>query len=161
MLRRLKFEDREIVSSVLLPREVEFFKSTYLSGLGSWYAFGWFVDGKLTGISTAYHDSNSQEWYLLKQHADHAEDMKAMVPAMCKKFEDAELYRFTWLDTDHTVDFMKNFIPSEYNHYTEYAIPAFTLPKNLIHWNILMNNRFVATASRVHISVLPDEFRKI
>lgn len=161
MLRKLTFEDREIISSILQPKEIEQFKNTFLSGLVSWSAYGWFVNDILVGISTTYHNNSAQEWFLLKQHADHAEDMESMIPAVCQVFEEKEIYRFFWLDTDHSVDFMKNFIPSRYNHYTEYAINAFALPKNLLHWNILMNNNLVATNSRVYISVLSEEFRKI
>ena len=161
MLKRLSFEDSEIISEVLQPKEIGLFKGTYLSGLVTWYAFGWFKNNKLVGISTVYCDGNAQEWFMLKQHADHAEDMEDMISAVCKNFESNQIYRFSWIDTDYSVDFMKNYIPNWYHHYKEYSIPPYSLPKNLLHWNILMNNNFIATNSHVYISVLPDEYRKI
>lgn len=161
MLKRLSFEDSGLISEVLRPKEIELFKGTYLSGLISWYAYGWYKNDKLVGISTAYFDGSSQEWFLLKQHADHATDMEDMISAICKEFESKQVYRLVWIDTDYSVDFMKNYIPNQYHHYKEYSILPYALPKNLLHWNILMNNNFIATNSHVYISVLPDEYRKI
>lgn len=161
MLKRLLFEDSGLISEVLPPKEIELFKGTYLSGLITWYAYGWYKNDKLVGISTAYFDGSSQEWFLLKQYADHATDMEDMISAICKEFESKQVYRLVWIDTDYSVDFMKNYIPNQYHHYKEYSILPYALPKNLLHWNILMNNNFIATNSHVYISVLPDEYRKI
>ena len=110
MLRRLTNEDSHLISKVLQPKEIDLFKSTYLSGLSTWYAFGWFKENELIGISTAHNNGDAPEWFLLKQHADRAEDLEDMVAAVCKEFESKGIYRFFWLDADYYVDFMKNFI---------------------------------------------------
>ncbi len=161
MLKTLSIEDRELVVPLLLPKEVDYFKNTFLSNLTHWRAFGWFENDELVGISTTYHDPSTSEWFLLKQHADKGEHMEVMVPAVCDKFESYGLYRFFWLDTDHSVDFMKNYIPDRYQHYTEFTMAAFGFPKNLLQWNIFMNNNFIAAATRIWLSVLPDQFRKL
>ena len=160
MLRRLTREDSEVISKVLQPREIELFKSTYLSDLTTWYAFGWFNGGELLGISTAHYNGDAPEWYLLKQHADRGEDMEEMVAAVCKEFESKGLYRFFWLDADYYVDFMKNYIPEYYNHYKEYSIAPHGLPKNLRHYNILMGNGIFSTNTHIYMSVAPDDYRK-
>lgn len=160
MLKKLSFEDGVLISEVLPPREIDLFKATYLSGLLTWHAYGWFKNNKLVGISTVYFDRNAQEWFLLKQYADYGDDMEDMIFAVCNEFENKEIYRFFWLDADYSVDYMKNYIPSYYHHYTEYSIPPYSVPKNLLHWNVIMGSNFVATNARVHISVLPDKYRK-
>jgi hypothetical protein len=160
MLKKLSFEDSDLISEILPPREIEVFNGTYLSGLHTWLAYGWFKNDKLVGISTAYHDGNTQEWFLLKQHADRAEDMEDMISQVCTEFENKGVYKLFWLDTDYSVDFMKNYIPGYYHHYKEYSIPPYALPKNLLHWNILMNNNFIATNSHIYMSVLSNDYKK-
>jgi hypothetical protein len=161
MLRRLTPEDVSLISTVLQPREIETFKRTYLSGLSTWYAHGWFKENKLVGISTSHFNGDAQEWFLLNQYADCARDLENMVAAVCKEFESKGLYRFFWLDADYYVDFMKNFIPSHYHHYKEYSIAPFGLPKNLRHFNILMKNTEFATSTHIYLSVLPDTYRNV
>jgi hypothetical protein len=159
MLKRLTIDDVGLIDAVLRPREIELFKKTYLSGLSTWYAFGWFRNDTLVGISTAHYNGDAQEWFLLKQHADNSKDLEDMVAAVCKEFESNGLYRFFWLDADYYVDFMKNFIPDHYNHYKEYSMAPFGLPKNLRHYNILMGNISFPTNTHVYMSVLPDSYR--
>ena len=159
MLRRLKNEDSLLISNVLQPREIELFKNTYLSGLATWYAFGWFKDNKLVGISTAHYNGDAHEWFLLKQHADQGNDMEEMVHAVCKKFESNGLYRFFWLDADYYVDDMKNFIPSYYHHYKEYSTDPYGLPKYLRHFNILMGNNQFPITTHVYMSIVPNDYR--
>ena len=159
MLRRLTNKDSELVSNILEPKEIELFKSTYLSGLSTWYAYGWFKDNTLVGISTAHYNGDAPEWFLLKQHADHGKDMEDMVAAVCKEFESMGLYRFFWLDADYYADYMKNFIPDYYHHYKEYSMAPYGLPKNLRHYNILMGNNYFLTNTYVYMSVAPDDYR--
>lgn len=161
MLRRLTSNDREIIKTIIHPHEVESFKSTYLSGLSTWYAFGWFKDNQLVGVSTAHHNGDAPEWFLLKQHADRGEDLEDMIAAVCQRFESHGLYRLFWLDADYSVDFMKNYIPDYYHHYKEYSVEPYGLPKNLRHYNILMGNVTYSTYTHIYMSVAPDDYRKV
>lgn len=160
MLRPLTRDDISLIPDVVDPRDIEAFKSTFLSGLNTWYAYGWFKDDKLVGVSTAHYNGDAPEWFLLRQYADRAEDLENMVAAVCGEFESKELFRFFWLDADHDVDFMKNFIPSYYQHYKDYSIAPYGLPKNLRHFNILMKNTGYPTYTHVYMSVVPDSHRR-
>ena len=159
MLKRLTHTDASLISNVVHPAEIEVFKSTFLSGLSTWYAYGWFKDNQLVGISTAHYNGDAPEWFLLKQHADHGQDLEDMVAAVCKEFEAMGLYRFFWLDADYYVDYIKNYIPEHYHHYKEYSMGPYGLPKNLRHFNILMGNNSFSTYTHVYMSVLPDNYR--
>jgi hypothetical protein len=159
MLRKLNQNDKEIVSKIIPKRELEGFVSTYLSGLTTWYSYGWLEDGELVGISTA-HYSGDQEWFLLKQYTSKCSCLEEMILNVCKEFERKGIYRVFWVDTEQQVDFMKNYIPVYYNHYKEYSILPFGLPKSLKHFNILMNNNPISTNSTVYMSVVPDINRK-
>jgi hypothetical protein len=159
MLKKLSREDIPLIFDVLNPRDIEEFKSTYLSGLQTWYAYGWFKENKLVGISTSHYNGDAPEWFLLRQYADHAEDLEDMIAAVCKEFESKNLYRFFWVDTDHDVDFLKNYIPSYYHHYKDYTVSPYGLPRNLRHFNILMRNVGYPTYTHFYMSVVPDSHR--
>ena len=159
MLRILTKNDSLIISNVLEPRDIEQFKITYLSGLNTWYAYGWFKEETLVGISTAHYNGDAPEWFLLKQYADEADDLEDMVAAVCKEFESKGLYRFFWVEADHNVDYMKNYIPSYYHHYKDYTVAPYGLPRNLRHYNILMSNVLFPTYTHFYMSVAPDSHR--
>ena len=110
MIRKLTSRDLDLVKKILPPSKVDLFSTTYFTNLKTWHAFGYFKDNELKGISTTYFSSDDIEWFLLTQYADRGEDMKQMVHEVCKYYEQKKIFKFFWLDADHYVDFLKNFI---------------------------------------------------
>lgn len=162
MIRKLNIEDIELVKKILPPSKIDIFTNTYLMNLKTWFALGFFKDDEIKGISTSYCNSaESLEWYMLVQYADCAIDMEEMIDEVCKHYEDQGIYKLFWLDADFYIDFMKNFIPDRYLHFKEYSLQPFSFAKTQKHYNILYSYQTLQVASRVYMSVLLDEHRKL
>ncbi len=162
MIRKLNIGDIELVKKILPPSKIDIFVNTYLMNLKTWFAFGFFKDGEIKGISTSYYNSGeAPEWYMLVQYADCAIDMEEMIDEVCRHYESQEVYKLFWLDADFYIDFMENFIPVRYLHFREYSLNPFSFAKTPKHHNILYNHQVLQVASRVYMSVLSNEHRKL
>jgi hypothetical protein len=159
MIRKLTKEDTILIKQILPPSKIEHFTNTYLTGLKTWNAFGFFKDNICKGISTSYYSAETPEWYLLNQYSDRSDDMEEMVKEVCCYYEQQHIYRICWLDADYYIDFMKNFIPEQYLHFRDYSVDPFLFPKWNKHYYILYNQQTFPVATRVYVSVLPEEYR--
>ena len=159
MIRKLSIDDLHLIKKILPADKVELFTNTYLTNLKTWHAFGFFKNDQITGVSASYYNIESTEWYLLTQYADDPADLEEMVKEVVEYYEQKKLYRVFWLDADHYIDFMKNFIPKRYLHFKEYSVSPFIVPRTPQHYYVLYDQKMFPVNTHVYMSVLPDEYR--
>ncbi len=160
MLKKLTAKDLESVKQLLPPSKIYEFNETYLSDLKFWYAFGYYDNDQLKGITCAYFSGDLPEWELLTQYCDDADDLEKMINEVCKKFEKNGLFKFSWIDLDYSMDFMKNFIPSRYYSFKEYETEAWQKPKYRKHAGTLYDSGWYPVKSAVYYSILKTKDRE-
>jgi len=160
MLKKLTAKDLPSVENIIPKSKIYEFKETYLSELTSWYAFGYYdADNKLKGISCAYFCGDLPEWELLSQYCDDADDLAKMINEVCERFEARKLFKFSWVDLDYSIDFMKNFIPHRYYSFKEYETLAWQKPRYKKHAGTLYNSGWYTVNSIVYYSIMKTEDR--
>lgn len=161
MIRKLNIDDLSLVKKILPPSKIDSFTTTYLTNLKTWFAFGFFKDGEIKGISTSYFNSTEAlEWYLLTQYADCSLDMAEMVEEVCSHYEQQKIYKLFWLDADYYIDYLKNFIPDRYLHFKEYSSEPLMMPRTPRHYYVLYDQKMFLVNTHVYLSVLLDDYRK-
>jgi hypothetical protein len=162
MIKKLTIGNIEDVKKILPPAKLEEFIETYLSKLVTWYAFGYYdSEGNIKGVSCTYFSGEEPEWALLDQYCDDADDLVNMVDEVCARFEKFGIYRFSWLDLDYSMDYMKNFIPSRYLSFKDYTTDPWLKPKYKRHAGTLYNSGWYPVKSTVYFSILEREHRPI
>jgi hypothetical protein len=159
MLKKLTIEDLESVKKILPLAKVYEFKETYLSELAFWYAFGYYDNDQLKGIACAYFSGDLPEWELLAQYCDDSDDLIKMLDEVCERFEKNKLFKFSWVDLDYSMDFIKNFVPSRYYSFKEYETEAWQKPRYRKHAGTLYNSGWYPVKSSVYYSILKNEDR--
>jgi hypothetical protein len=159
MIKKLTIKDLEGVTKLLPPSKIYEFKETYLSDLAFWYAFGYYDSDQLKGISCAYFSGDLPEWELLAQYCDDADDLAKMIDEVCQRFEKNKLFKFSWIDLDYSMDFMKNFIPNRYYSFKEYETTAWLKPRYKKHAGTLYNSGWYPVNSTVYYSIMKNEDR--
>jgi hypothetical protein len=159
MLKKLTATDLESVKQLLPYSKIYEFKETYLSELTYWYAFGYYDNDQLKGIACAYFSGDLPEWELLTQYCDDADDLKKMINEVCERFERHKVFKFSWIDLDYSMDFMKNFIPSRYYSFKQYVTDAWQKPRYRKHASTLYNSGWYTVKSTVYYSILKNEDR--
>lgn len=159
MIRKLTIADLEDVKSIIPASKIYEFKETYLSDLVTWYAFGYFDDNKLKGISCVYFAGIEPEWSLLEQHCDDHEDLVKMIDGVCRKLESYGLFKFTWIDFDYSIDYLENFIPERYVSIKEYETAAWAKTRYSKHHGTLYRSDSHPVKSSVYLSILKTKSR--
>jgi hypothetical protein len=159
MLKKLTADDLESVKQILPPSKIYEFKETYLSDLAFWYAFGYYDNNQLKGICCAYFSSDLPEWDLMAHYCDDANDLTKMIDEVCLRFEKHKLFKFSWIDLDYSIDFVKNFVPDRYYSFKEYETPAWQKPRYRKHADTLYNSKWYPVNSTVYYSILKNEER--
>jgi hypothetical protein len=83
-----------------------------------------------------------------------------MINEVCEKFEKNGLFKFSWIDLDYSMDFMKNFIPSRYYSFKEYETEAWQKPKYRKHAGTLYDSGWYPVKSAVYYSILKTKDRE-
>lgn len=162
MITKLTAGNIEDVKKIIPPSRLEEFKETYLSGLVTWYAFGYYDDeGIIKGLSCTYFSGEEPEWSMLDQYCDDPDDLIKMVDQVCTRFERYGIYRFNWIDLDYSLDYMKNFIPERYTSYRDYETDPWMKPKYKKHSGTLYSSGWHPVKSTVNFSVLANKYREL
>jgi hypothetical protein len=159
MLKKLTIKDLESVKQILPPSKIYDFTETYLADLNYWYAFGYYNNDQLKGITCAYFSGDLPEWDLVAQYCDDENDLLHMIDEVCKRFEQNKLFKFSWVDLDYSMDFIKNFVPSRYYSFKEYDTAAWQRPRYKKHAGTLYNSGWYPVKSTVYYSILKNEER--
>jgi hypothetical protein len=162
MIKKLTIDCLEDVKRIIPQGKIDEFKETYLSDLVTWYAYGYYDEQNvLKGVSCTYFSGDEPEWVLLDQYCDDADDQLIMIDEVCAKFEKHGIYRFSWLDLDYSMDYMKNFIPERYLSFMDYATDAWLKPRYKKHSGTLYSSGWHPVKSTVNFSILENKYRKL
>lgn len=159
MIKKLTLADLEDIKNIIPSSKIHEFKETYLSKLVTWYAFGFYDNNKLKGISCVYFAGTEPEWSLLTQYCDDHNDLIKMVDEVCEKLEKHGLFKFTWIDFDYSLDYLENFIPDRYFSFKEYETAAWAKTRYSKHHGTLYQSDSHPVKTSVYLSILKSKNR--